>query len=117
MSVSLDDSYSALSTASADWHYVDVSAVAGIDVLGNDYDPNSNLDAATLRITQPPSAGVARVVSFADGGTAVEYTAAAAGGTDSFAYEVCDGLGHCSSALVTVMVGTGQLHHCGHCGF
>ena len=93
-------------SASADWHYMDVSAVAGIDVLGNDYDPNDNLDAATLSIARQPASGVARVVSFVGGGAAVEYTAAGTGGTDSFAYEVCDRLGACSTAEVTVTVGT-----------
>ena len=88
---------------SADWHYVDVSAAAGIDVLGNDHDPNDDLDASTLRITREPSSGAARVVFFVGGGAAVEYSAA---GADSFAYEVCDRLGACSTAEVTVMVGT-----------
>ena len=91
---------------SADWHHVDVSAVTGIDVLGNDHDPNDNLDPSTLRIARQPSSGTARVVVFADGGAAVEYTAAGTGGEDSIAYEVCDRLGACSTAEVTVMVGT-----------
>ena len=90
---------------SADWHHVEVSAVAGIDVLANDYDPNDDLDPSTLRITREPASGAARVVLFVDGGAAVEYTAAGTGGVDSFAYEVCDGLGACTSAEVTVMVG------------
>ena len=91
---------------SADWHHVEVSAVAGIDVLGNDYDTNDDLDPLTLRITRGPVSGAARVVLFVDGGAAVEYTATGTGGTDSFAYEVCDRLGACTSAEVTVMVGT-----------
>ena len=92
--------------ASTDWSHVDVSAVAAIDVLGNDYDPNGDLDPSTLRIVRQPSSGAARVVVFTGGGAAVEYTAAATGAADSFAYEVCDRLGVCSTAEVTVMVGT-----------
>ena len=91
---------------SPDWHHVGVSAVVGVDVLGNDYDTNDDLDPSTLRITREPASGAARVVVFVDGTAAVEYTAAATGGTDSFAYEVCDRLGTCASGEVTVMVGT-----------
>lgn len=71
--------------ASADWHHVGVAAVAGVDVLGNDYDPNDNLDASTLRIARGPASGTARIVSLAGGAAVIEYTAAATGGTDSFA--------------------------------
>ena len=89
----------------ADWHHVELSAVAGVDVLGNDYDTNDDLDPSTLRITRGPASGAALVVLFVDGGAAVEYTASGTGGTDSFAYEVCDRLGACTSAEVMVMVG------------
>ena len=88
------------------WHYVDVSETVTIDVLANDYDINEDLDAATLRITRQPTAGTAAVESSADYGPAIEYTAADEGGTDSFVYEVCDRLGACATAEVTVMVGT-----------
>ena len=91
---------------SPNWHHVEVSAVVGVDVLGNDYDTNDDMDPSTLRITREPVSGAARVVVFVDGTAAVEYTAAATGGTDSFAYEVCDRLGACTSGEVTVMVGT-----------
>ena len=88
------------------WHYVDVSETVTIDVLANDYDINEDLDAATLRIARQPTAGTAAVESSADYGPAIEYTAADEGGTDSFVYEVCDRLGACATAEVTVMVGT-----------
>ena len=87
-----------------DWHHVDVAQTVTIDVLGNDYDPNDNLDPATLRITRQPASGAARVVTAPDAGPAVQYVAAAA--ADSLAYEICDRLGACAAAEVTIMVGT-----------
>ena len=50
--------------------------------------------------------GNARVVSVTDTAPSVEYTAPDADGTDSFTYEVCDRLGACATAQVTVTVGT-----------
>ena len=88
-----------------DWQHADVAQTVTIDVLGNDYDPNDNLDPATLRITRQPSSGAARVVTAPDTGPAIQY-AAGAGGSDSLAYEICDRLGACAAAEVTIMVGT-----------
>ncbi len=88
-----------------DWAWVGVSQTAVIDVLGNDHDPNENLDASSLRITVGPASGTAAVVETADGAAAVQYTAAALGGSDSVTYEVCDALGECDTAQVTIMVG------------
>ena len=92
--------------ASDDWHHVDVSETVSIDVLGNDSDPNEDLDPGSLRITGQPTAGTAAVDSSSEQGPAIEYTASDEAGTDSFAYEVCDRLGTCATAEVTVMVGT-----------
>ena len=92
--------------AGDDWAWVGVSQTAVIDVLGNDHDPNENLDASTLRITGVPASGTATVAETADGATAVQYTAAAVGGSDSLAYEVCDALGECATAQLTIMVGS-----------
>ena len=89
-----------------DWAWADVSETVEIDVLANDYDPNEDLDAATLRVTASPSSGVAAVVETAEGRRVVSYTAPAAAGSISFSYVVCDALGSCASAHVTVMVGT-----------
>lgn len=89
-----------------DWVWADVAGTVQIDVLGNDHDPNEDLDSATLTVTTSPASGTAVVAEDADGRAFVDYTAAALGGTVSFSYEVCDALGTCSTAEVTVMVGT-----------
>ena len=89
-----------------DWGWVDVSQTIEVDVLANDHDPNEDLDVGSLRVTVAPESGTAAVVEDADGDMVIEYTAPDAGGTVSFAYEVCDSLGACATARVTVMVGT-----------
>ncbi|WP_419943687.1 Ig-like domain-containing protein [Candidatus Poriferisodalis sp.] len=89
-----------------DWVWVNVSETVEIDVLGNDHDPNEDLDPATLSIITAPVDGAAVVADDSDGRAVAGYTAAALGGTDSFYYEVCDSLGNCATAEVTVMIGT-----------
>ncbi len=88
-----------------DWAWVDGSQTTGLDVLGNDSDPNDDLDPTSLRITRQPTVGTATVTATSDGPTVIDY-AAAAGGNDSLAYEVCDALGRCAAGEVTIMVGT-----------
>ena len=92
--------------AEDDWAWADVSETVEIDVLANDYDPNEDLDAATLRVTASPANGVAAVVETAEGRRVISYAAPAADGSMSLSYEVCDTLASCASAHVTVMVGT-----------
>ena len=89
-----------------DWAWVDAAETITIDVLANDVDPNEDLDPSTLAIDVVPSAGAAAVAVTADGPTVIEYTAAGEGGSDSFSYEICDSLGNCATAEVTIMVGT-----------
>ena len=89
-----------------DWAWADVSATVQVDVLGNDHDPNEDLDPATLRVSAVPSSGTAEVTQDAQGRAAVEFAAGAAGGSVSFSYGTCDSLGTCAEADVTVMVGT-----------
>ena len=92
--------------ARSDWQYVDTANTVKIDVLGNDHDPDEDLDPATLRIIRPPASGAARVATTADTGPAIEYVAAGVGGSDSLAYEICDRLGGCATAEVILTVGT-----------
>lgn len=92
--------------AGDDWVWVDVSQAAVVDVLGNDYDPNEDFDSASLGISRQPNAGTAAVAETADGRAVIENVAAATGGSDSLAYEICDALNQCATAEVTVMVGT-----------
>ena len=93
---------------SDDWVWVGVSGVVEVDVLGNDHDPNENLNPSSLTITRPPTVGIATVVTASDGRRVVKYTAAATGGTTTFGYQVCDTLRGCTDtdAEVTVLVGT-----------
>ena len=89
-----------------DWAWVDVSETVAIDVLANDHDSNEDLDPAALRVTAAPTLGSAAVSETADGRTVISYSSPVEGGTVSFSYEVCDALGSCAEADVTVMVGT-----------
>ncbi len=77
-----------------------------LDVLGNDFDADGNLDASTLTITQAPTAGAAQIVTSDDLGAHVSYTAAGTAGADTFTYQICDHRGDCATAQVTVTVGT-----------
>ena len=78
-----------------------------IGVLDNDYDPDGDLDAATLRITRAPATGTAAAASADELGPHVRYVAATTGGSDVFEYEVCDLWDRCTAGEVTVTVGAG----------
>ena len=89
--------------------YAAASETLHIDVLSNDFDPDEDLDAATLMIIQAPADGTAEIRTTADLGAHVSYTAGAAdsaAGTDTFTYQACDRSGACSTTSVTVTVGT-----------
>ncbi len=72
-----------------------------IDVLANDSDPDNNLDPATVEVTQNPGHGT---VTFLPDHKAVYTPAAGFSGTDTFKYKVCDTLGLCDDATVTITV-------------
>ena len=93
----------------ADKAYVAQGETRDVAVLGNDHDPDENLVAASLLITTAPSLGEARVVVSADGEVVVRYVAGGTDGVDALVYRVCDTLDECSTAQVTVTVGTS---HC-----
>ena len=92
----------------ADWVWAGVSQTVQVDVLENDHDPNEDLDPFTLRVTKAPESGAATIARDSGGGPVVEFSAPSSGGFVSFSYEVCDSLGRCASAGVTVMVGTAE---------
>jgi len=92
----------------ADWVWTGVSQTVQVDVLGNDHDPNEDLDPFTLQVTKAPESGAATIARDSGGGPVVEFSAPSSGGFVSFSYEVCDSLGRCASADVTVMVGTAE---------
>ena len=58
--------------------YAAAGETLGIDVLGNDFDPDDDLDAATLAITQAPTSGAAEIRTSTDLGAHMSYTAGAA---------------------------------------
>ena len=93
----------------ADSAYVMPGETLDIAVLDNDADVNDNLVATSLTITRAPIAGTAVVVALSEEIGVIRYTAGAEAGVDTFAYEVCDTLGACATAEVTLVVGTS---HC-----
>ena len=95
--------------AGNDTEYVALSQTLDISVLDNDRDPNQNLVVGSLAITRAPTLGTAGVVVSLLGDPVVRYTAGDSDGVDTFAYAICDTLGACTSAEVTVTVGTA---HC-----
>jgi Ca2+-binding RTX toxin-like protein len=71
-----------------------------IPVLDNDGDPDGDLDPFTLSVVSPAANGTAEVV-----GIQVRYTPDPGfAGVDSFTYQVCDAIGLCDTAIVTVTV-------------
>ena len=94
---------------SGDEAYVETGETLGIDVLGNDFDLDEDLDAATLMIVTAPTSGTAEILTSSSLGAHVSYTAPSAAGSDTFTYQVCDSRGFCATAVVTVTAGTS---HC-----
>ncbi len=77
----------------------DVAVV--IAPLGNDSDPDGNLDLDSLALLMPPLHGT--LIAAADG-TFRYVPAPEFNGIDSFTYQVCDGFGLCDSATVNLTV-------------
>ncbi len=74
-----------------------------IDVPGNDFDVDGNLDRTTVAITSQQSNGTLSVNGITG---AVTYTPTENfNGTDTFGYQICDTDGLCDEADVTVNVG------------
>ncbi|TAJ05678.1 gliding motility-associated C-terminal domain-containing protein, partial [Marinilabiliaceae bacterium JC017] len=75
-----------------------------LNVLGNDTDPQNNLDGSSLRIVSFPSHGDATITNnsndyFINYSPALDYN-----GADTFIYEVCDDDGYCDLAIVTLTI-------------
>ncbi|MBI1277849.1 MAG: tandem-95 repeat protein [Anaerolineaceae bacterium] len=72
----------------------------GIDVAGNDTDPDGNLDLKSITILTNPTHGTAsRLDTFVHYIPDNTYV-----GSDSFSYQICDTEGLCDSAKVTVAI-------------
>lgn len=74
----------------------------GINVLANDSDPNNNIDPSSVSVISGPTNGSTSVNTTTG---VVTYTPANNfNGADAFTYEVCDLLGECDTASVSVTV-------------
>lgn len=72
-----------------------------ITVTQNDSDPDGDLDTSSVRVVTQPEHGSVVCV-----GSLCTYTPDPGfSGNDSFIYEVCDALGACDTAVVTIAVG------------
>jgi len=73
-----------------------------IDVAANDSDPDGNLDPSAVSVASPPGDGIALP---GPGAGEITYVPDADyNGGDSFDYEICDTLGACDTATVTLTV-------------
>jgi len=70
-----------------------------ISPVGNDTDPDNNLDDSTVTIVSGPAMGT---LTQNEDGTFTYEADAGASGQDSFIYQVCDSEGLCDQATVTI---------------
>lgn len=73
-----------------------------ITVVANDTDPDGNLDVASVTIITPPTNGT--ITDVKTNGQVTYESNPAYTGPDSFEYQVCDTLGLCDTATVTIDV-------------
>jgi hypothetical protein len=88
-------------TAADDADVTVEDAPVTIDVVGNDTDPDDDIDPASVAVVSGPANGT---VAVALDGTVTYTPDANFNGTDSFTYEVCDTGGLCDEATVSVTV-------------
>jgi len=79
-----------------------------VAVLDNDWDPDDNIDPASVTVVTPPGHGSIDGVSAA--GVITYAPDAGYAGADTFRYEVCDTVGQCSRADVSMTVSTVPLN-------
>jgi hypothetical protein len=76
-----------------------------INVVANDTDPNGNLDPTSANATCAGCAEPGNGTLFNNGDGSFDYTPNTDfNGPDSFVYEICDTLGACDTAVVSIMV-------------
>jgi uncharacterized repeat protein (TIGR01451 family) len=75
-----------------------------VEVLANDWDPDGNMDPSTVTVVTPPSHGSITDINATTG--AITYSSTGWTGVDTFRYEVCDTVGECSQADVSVTIST-----------
>jgi len=74
--------------------------VVTVNVATNDSDPDGDLVASTVTVTQQPPNGTVTCTN----GTCTYTPDAGFSGTDTFEYQVCDSGGRCDTATVTITV-------------
>jgi hypothetical protein len=94
-------------TPESDAYTVSTDEVVELDVLINDTDPDGNLDSATLELVQLPELGTATVTTGSMDTPVIEYSAGTVEGVDSLSYRICDAIGVCAQANVSITVETG----------
>lgn len=75
-----------------------------VDVVGNDEDPDGDLDPATLKVIGVPEADFGSASATVDGGAIVVATDRKTGPLVTVGYEVCDRSGRCSEGHLAVTV-------------
>jgi large repetitive protein len=75
-------------------------------VLANDSDPDGDIVPGSVQVVTAPTRGSAS----ASANGSITYTAGSNGGTDSFAYRVCDAGGRCATATVSVTITFAPVH-------
>jgi gliding motility-associated-like protein len=83
-----------------------VEGVAAIDLMTLISDADNNLDAGSLKITEPPLSGAPASIS--DGVLTIDYAGTSFSGADNLTVEVCDLLGSCARQQLTIEV-TGDI--------
>jgi len=92
-------------TAVDDTATAELDTPAFIDVLANDIDAERDMDRRSFEITRPPTLGEAEIVlSPTTGNLAVRYVGHTSG-NDTLIYQICDGIGRCDTATVSIAVG------------
>jgi uncharacterized repeat protein (TIGR01451 family) len=80
-----------------------------VSVLDNDWDPDGNIDPTTVSIVTPPAHGSITAVDPVGGAVTYAPTSGYVG-PDVFRYRVCDTVGQCAEADVSVTVSTTSLN-------
>ena len=87
-------------TANDDVASTDEDTPVTTNVVGNDSDPDGDLDPASLRIVSGPATGTAMVT-----GSSIEYTPASNDASDVvITYEICDLTARCDTANLSITV-------------
>ena len=79
-----------------------------VDVLANDYDPNNNMNKATLSISAQPNNGT----GYVSAGKVVYLPNGSFNGKDTLTYQICDSTGLCANAKVYFVISSSLIDPC-----